>query len=152
MMDYIHLSATTPHGESCAQVGTNGYMRNAKMEARTYIEQLVRTFGQNPEGSYFSIVYCPHDFGTYLDIEFFFDDENQRQVIYMSDVESGCEKWDRISIAMLTKGEYNFANESEPFCNCSEDIASEELEDDTFYNNGPTGHGDECLSDADTGL
>jgi hypothetical protein len=45
MIDYIELSQTTPYGEPCAQVGIEDYMKNSRMEASTYIEQLKRTLG-----------------------------------------------------------------------------------------------------------
>ncbi len=153
MMDYIHLSATTPWSEPCAQVGSNHYMRNARMEARTYINQLIRTLGGNPIGSNFSMVHCPHDFGTYLDIKFFYDDEDQKHVIYMSQVESGCEKWDDISLALLEEGGYELEKDSEQLNNQhTEDFPDDELEEYSTYDSGPTGHGDECLSDADPEL
>jgi len=94
MLDYIFLSQTTPCDEPCAQVGSEDYMQRARMEARVYMDQLKRTFGNNPEGSFFKVVRCPHDFGTYLDIRFYYDDEDQAHVKYMLQVESGCNKWD----------------------------------------------------------
>jgi hypothetical protein len=94
MLNYIYLSQTTPSDESCAQVGYDDYMRNARIEASVYRDQLKRTFGINPGGSFFRIVRCPHDFGTYLDLRFYYDDEDQVHVKYMMTVESGCEEWD----------------------------------------------------------
>jgi hypothetical protein len=80
MLNYIFLSQTTPCDEPCAQVGSDDYMQRARMEARVYMDQLKRTFGNNPEGSFFKVVRCLHDFGTYLDIRFYYDDEDQTQV------------------------------------------------------------------------
>ncbi|MBX2968319.1 MAG: hypothetical protein KF803_03025 [Cyclobacteriaceae bacterium] len=94
MLDYIYLSQTTPHDESCAQVGSEDYMQRSRIEARVYMDQLKRTFGMNPHGSFFKIVRCPHDFGTYLDIRFYYDDEDQTHVTYMMNIETGCDKWD----------------------------------------------------------
>jgi hypothetical protein len=150
MMDYIHLSATTPHGESCAQVGNDHYMQNAKLEAHAYINQLRRTLGENPVGSRFAITKCPHDFGTYLDIKFFYDDEDQRHVIYMSQVEMGCEKWDEIASSELSKDGYALEN-SDSISN-EEEISDETWEEYSTHDNGPTGHGDDCFSDVDPGL
>jgi hypothetical protein len=76
-------------------------MTNARIEARVYMDQLTRTFGQNPKGSFFKIVRCPHDFGTYLDIRFYYDDEDQLHVSYMSDVETGCASWDIKALELL---------------------------------------------------
>ncbi len=94
MIDYIELSQTTPGDEPCAQVGSENYLVNSKIEALAYVEQLHRMLGKNPPGSFFKIVKCPHDFGTYLDIRFYYDDEDQHHIRYMIDVENGCEKWD----------------------------------------------------------
>lgn len=107
MQAYIHLSQTTPCNEACAQVGSEDYMTNARTEARVYLDQLTRTFGKNPEGSFFKVVRCQHDFGTYLDIRFYFDDEDQRHVLFMSNVESGCECWDDQSLLDLQSHGYS---------------------------------------------
>lgn len=106
MLDYIHLSQTTPCNEPCAQVGEENYMTNARIEAHVYLDQLRRTFGENPHGSFFKMVRCPHDFGTYLDIRFYYDDEDQRHVRYMSNVESGCETWDPEALLKLQRENY----------------------------------------------
>jgi hypothetical protein len=107
MTDYIHLSATSPWGEPCAQLGTEDYQKDSRIEARTYIRQLQRVFGGNPDGTRFVLVKCPHDFGSYLDIKFFYDDEDQRHVLYMIDIETGCEKWDEESRKELDEHGYN---------------------------------------------
>ena len=150
MTDYIYLSATTPCDESCAQVGVDDYMKNSKMEAHAYIKQLIRTFGVNPEGTKFVLAYCPHDFGTYIDIKFFYDDEDQRHVAYMSQVESGCEKWDDDALNELKANGYHLDNESEG--TDEEEPSGEPWEESLTTDNGPTGHGDVCMSDADPGL
>lgn len=94
MTDYIELVTTTPVDEPCAQVGMEDYMNQARLEARTYIAQLQRVYGAPPVGAHFKIIRCPHDFGTYLDIRFYYDDEDQRHVAYMDHIEQGCERWD----------------------------------------------------------
>ncbi len=94
MIDYIELVTTTPVDEPCAQVGMEDYINQARLEARTYIAQLQRVYGAPPVGSHFKIIRCPHDFGTCLDIRFYYDDEDQRHVAYMDNIEQGCERWD----------------------------------------------------------
>lgn len=106
MIDYIELVTTTPVSEPCAQVGMEDYLNRARLEARTYINQLQRVYGAPPTGSHFKIIRCPHDFGTYLDIRFYYDDEDQRHVAYMDTIEQGCERWDAIAIANLTNQGY----------------------------------------------
>jgi len=147
MTDYIHLSGTTPYDESCAQVGSEDYMKNARMEARAYIRQLTRTFGVNPEGTRFALAHNPHDFGTYIDIRFFYDDEDQIHVSYMVLVESGCAEWDAAALIELGANGYHLEDED-----AKEEESGEQWEECYTYDNGPTGHGDVCMSDADPGL
>lgn len=106
MIDYIELVTTTPLSELCAQVGEEGYLIRARLEARTYMEQLQRVYGTPPEGAHFKIIRCPHDFGIYLDIRFYYDDEDQRHVVYMDKLEQGCERWDAMALAALEKQGY----------------------------------------------
>ena len=106
MLDYIHLSQTTPCDEPCAQLGSEDYMKNARLEARVYIGQLKRAFGSNPQGSFFKMAGCPHDFGLYLDIRFYYDDENQSHVKYAVDIELGCDKWDTKALQELAENNY----------------------------------------------
>jgi len=67
---------------------TKDYMKMARLEAHAYIRQITRVLGTNPEGTTFLLANCPHDFGTYIDIKFFYDDENEKHVDYMNSVES----------------------------------------------------------------
>lgn len=106
MTDYIELVTTTPVDEPCAQVGMEDYINQARLEARTYISQLQRVYGAPPAGSHFKIIRCPHDFGIYLDIRFYYDNEDQRHVAYMDNIEQGCERWDTDAIRELNKSNY----------------------------------------------
>lgn len=106
MKDYIHLAGTTPNAEKCAQLGDSEYLRDARMEAHAYIKQLHRLFGANPMGTRFAITKCPHELGSYLDIRFYFDDEDQGHVAYMDRVERGCDYWDEIVRAELNQAGY----------------------------------------------
>lgn len=111
MRDYIYLMSTTPWSEPCAQVGDENYMENSRLEARAYIAQLKRTFGENPPCTDFSIVKCTHDFGPYLDMRFYYDNEEQRHVEYMNTVECGCEKWDDTALAELKSAGYDISRQ-----------------------------------------
>jgi hypothetical protein len=145
MKDYISLS-TTPGMEDCAPLGDGGYMKNARLEAHAYQRQLQRTYGMNPVGTKFRIKRCPHDFGTYLDLEFHYDDENQRHVAYMAVIDEGCLHWDERAIEELKQRGYSHlprgAARKRPTSRSSE-------EDGYTTDNGPTGDGDVCYSDAD---
>ena len=150
MTDYIHLSGTTPYNESCAQVGSDDYTKNARMEAHAYISQLTRTFGVNPEGTRFALAHNPHDFGMYIDIRFFYDDEDASHLAYMALVESRCANWDDTALGGLKANGYHLESEDEE---TDEEETSGELWEESYTNdNGPTGHGDVCMSDADPGL
>lgn len=59
MEDFIYLLTITPHDECCAQFGDIDYMNNARVEARAYINQLLRVYGENPPGTRFEIAQCP---------------------------------------------------------------------------------------------
>src|SRR5690606_15922874 len=106
MLDYMELSQTTPCDERCAQIGSENYMKRSRVEAKAYIDQLQRKFGAAPVGSFFKLVHCRHDFGTYLDIRYYYDDEDQRHVAYMCEIDRGCDKWDDIALKQLEESGY----------------------------------------------
>jgi hypothetical protein len=134
MIDYIELPST-PACEKCIGVNEENALALARIEARTYISQLKRAYGMNPEGTTFKIHRSRHDFGDYLDIRFFFDCDNLKHDEYAMIVEDGCDYWDHEAIKELRALGYKLPED---------DI----MESD----NGPTGHGDICYSDADPGL
>lgn len=65
--DYLTLGPT-PGEENCAGVGCTNYAFKARKECTAYLEQLIRQFGQAPEGTNFRIKNHPHDFGTYMEV------------------------------------------------------------------------------------
>lgn len=149
MTDYIHLSGTTPYDERCAQVGSDNYMKLARMEAHAYIRQLTRSFGANPAGTKLLLAHNPHDFGTYIDIRFFYDDEDESHLAYMALVERGCAEWDTTGLAELNAYGYRLETDCEE---TEAEHSAASCEDTYLLDNGPTGHGDVCMSDADPGL
>src|SRR5436190_21898951 len=70
MREFVDLGVTTPYLEDCAQVGSReyDYYERARREARAYIAQLRRVFGDEPDGARFSVKSHEHDFGTYLTV------------------------------------------------------------------------------------
>lgn len=88
MRDYLSLGPT-PSGEDCAQVGSDNYTARARRECKVFKEQLIRTFGEPPFGTGFRIKSNPHDFGSYLDVEVYYEDESDEATEYALDVESG---------------------------------------------------------------
>jgi hypothetical protein len=106
IQETFSLSTTTPHEEKCASVGDDNYSLNARLEARAYINQLVRAYGEPPEGSRFKITNNPHDFGCYKDIDYIYSDENEAHIDYLCKIEEGCQQWDQEAIKELCEGKY----------------------------------------------
>jgi len=101
MRDKLSLSPT-PVGEDCAQLGEEGYRTKAKRECKAWIGQLRREFGEPPPGTSFRVALNPHDFGTYLDVEIAFDDEDEESVEYAYRVEGNLpEFWDEVALSEL---------------------------------------------------
>lgn len=87
-MDQFELSQTTPHEEPCAQVGSHNYSSDSRIEARAFINQLIRENGTPPDGVRFKITSNPHDFGSYLDVAIQFDDSNEECAKYAYNIEA----------------------------------------------------------------
>ena len=97
MLESLSLSPT-PVGEECAQLGDLNYSSRARKECRAFINQIIREFGEPPAGAGFRISQNPHDFGTYLDVEIRFSDEDEEAATYAYDIESNLpEFWDEES-------------------------------------------------------
>lgn len=111
MENFIYLMCTAPFEERCAQLNDEHYRSNAKIESRVYIAQLLRAHGDNPVGTFFQNTWCDHDFGQYLDIRFYYDDEVEQHIFYMNQVESGVEKWDDIAVKQLLQEGYTLPPE-----------------------------------------
>lgn len=73
-MDYLTLGST-PSDESCAQVGSPNYTRDALSECRRFRDLLARAFPP-PPGARFGVKSFPHDFGTYHEVVVLVDDQD----------------------------------------------------------------------------
>jgi hypothetical protein len=94
MRDSLHIGSA-PYGEDCAQVGADDYRARARAECRAFLAQLVRIFGQPPEGCELIIKSNPHDFGSYLSVDAVFDGDSDDAVSFAYRCESeGPESWD----------------------------------------------------------
>ncbi len=100
--DYIDIGPT-PAAEDCQQIGAKDYdERLARLECRTFIDQIRRTNGQEPAGARLIVKTNAHDFGSYLEVICKFDDENETAMHYAYSLESGSpEQWDDIARATL---------------------------------------------------
>lgn len=107
MLDRFELAQTAPHEEPCAQVGSPNYMKNARIEARAFINQIIRENGAPPDGVSFKITNNPHDFGTYLDVALVFSDDDEEGANYVYSVESKTpDNWDEEAKKELAENGY----------------------------------------------
>jgi len=102
-MDHIELG-TTPYAESCEQMGPNYDPKRARIEAKAFINQLIRVHGQPPNGAFFRITSNPHDFGSYLAVVIQFNDADEKATDYAFKLENqGPENWDAEAKSELDK-------------------------------------------------
>lgn len=105
MIDKFYLGPT-PGGEDCAQVGDADYRMIATKEMNAYIGQLQRMFPDFADHGLFRIAWQNHDFGTYGDVVFVFDDEEDGAVDYAINVENNVpEFWDDDALLYLKGGQ-----------------------------------------------
>ena len=94
---------STPHGENCAQVGSDNYMNLATIEMDTYIRLMERLF---PEASSrninFKKKWFDHDFGSYGEVCMFWDSENEEANNYVYEIDKNLpENWDKVATEEL---------------------------------------------------
>jgi hypothetical protein len=106
--DFVTIGAT-PAEESCQQSGTDHYNPvKARRECNIYARQLVRQFGEPPEGARIAVKSFPHDFGSYLEVVCYFDDAYPDSVDYAFRLEGESpENWDQESLEALAMAEVN---------------------------------------------
>ena len=64
--------------EDVAQIGTPDYYQRAIRECNAYRRQLMREFGQPPDGSKLMVKSNPHDFGDYYTVQLaIYEDQDQ---------------------------------------------------------------------------
>ena len=102
MRDCLHIGSSPPM-ESCAQLGSPDYRREARRECNVYIRQLRRALGDEPDGARLAIKENPHDFGTYLDVVCWYDPDIKAAVDYAFKCESESPmEWDDQAKVELT--------------------------------------------------
>lgn len=92
--DYMSIGSA-PASEPCVQISDDTSLNVA--ECRIYLEQLVRSFGNPPDGCYFFLLKNYHDFGIYYEAAICFDPEKEAAVEYAFKVENGLDRWDEIA-------------------------------------------------------
>lgn len=102
---------STPHGEDCAQVGSDDYAQKTRIELKAFYNQLKRMFPNIPNGARYIKTNNPHDFGTYHEIAIKFQEDDEEAANYAYNVENNTpEYWDEQAKAELTQaGYYNNA-------------------------------------------
>lgn len=94
MRDYLNIGSS-PHGEDCAQVGSDDYNPRMRAETTAFVHQLQRMFGAPPYGAAFRVKGFPHDFGSYYEVVVAFDDAVEDSVKFAYQVENNTpESWD----------------------------------------------------------
>ena len=107
MRDFIDLGGTTPPEESCAQVGSReyDYYDRARREAKALIGQLRRLLGEEPDNARLSVKSHPHDFGSYLTVVCYYDDQDPVSSAYASRCDNeGPREWDEQARRELSPG------------------------------------------------
>lgn len=103
MRDYISIGSV-PFEEDCIQVGKDNYHEMSRIECRVFIDQLTRIFGKGTENNKIRAKSFPHDFGSYLEVVVFFDDEDQDSLEYAFKVEGEFPaKWDEEALKQLNE-------------------------------------------------
>lgn len=85
--DYIDIGSS-PAEEDCASVGEEDYTRKARTECARFIELIRKTLGPEPEGAHLAVKSNPHDFGSYLEVVCYFQDDDEEARKYAFRCES----------------------------------------------------------------
>ena len=94
MRSYVELGPV-PANENCAQVGAIDYYDVARKECWRYVELLRKKFGEEPEGARLAVKSFPHDFGSYLEVICYFDEEKEESEKYAYNMENNLpEYWE----------------------------------------------------------
>ena len=102
MKEYMSLGSS-PCGEDCAQVGSPNYSTVALYEMEIYKKQLNRNFPEaESKGCRFKIKWNSHDFGTYGEVNVYWNTDNEVADEYVYEIEKNLpEYWDDESIKEL---------------------------------------------------
>ena len=112
MRNSLSISGT-PTGEDCVQVSSHeDYMPAMRAECNRYLDMLRKRF-PNCDRVNISIHRNPHDFGTYLDIEISWDDNDniaEQQAYFIENNEP--EKWTDAEVLTFVAEETDEENEN----------------------------------------
>lgn len=96
MRETLELGSS-PCGEDCAQLGSDGFRERARKECGAYKRQLERVIAGMgkpvPEDFYLTVKGFQHDFGTYYEVAAVFESEEGAELAYALESEIP-EHWD----------------------------------------------------------
>lgn len=104
--DYLEIGPT-PDDESCVQAPYNTQHDRdlARLECDEFITDIIDTLGQPPEDAHLATRSFPHDFGSYLTVVCYYDDESQAAIDYAFKCESQAPiNWSERAKQSLAKG------------------------------------------------
>ena len=95
MRDYMELGSA-PCNEDCVSVTRDGdYLPAMRQECLRFIDLIRKKLGPEPEGARLTVQSNPHDFGTYLEVVCYYDDQDEEARRYAYRCESDAPKtWD----------------------------------------------------------
>jgi hypothetical protein len=83
-----------PADEQCEQLGPNYDGMRARKECHTFIQQIRRELGEEPEGAHLRIKGQSHDYGTYVEVVCAFECDDPVAAEYAFKCETTATKWD----------------------------------------------------------
>jgi hypothetical protein len=107
-MERLNLSPT-PIAEDCAQVGSDNYYQQSKIETTVFKQQLYRMLEAEFDEVKVTLLTVghPHDFGTYKDVEISYNENDEASCDQAFWLESNLpEYWDEEAKQMLKELNY----------------------------------------------
>lgn len=98
--------APTPYNEDCLQAGSKRSW--CILECSTYIEQLIRKYGECPDNCEFFIMENYHEAGIYYEAAIFYKNENEVAQNYALQLERGDSLWDNVSLEKLSMSSHPY--------------------------------------------
>ena len=93
-MRYYIPIGPVPAEEECIQVREENYQERSRKECNRFIERIRQVLGSEPEGAKLAIKSFPHDFGNYLEVVCWYDENYPNSIKYAYCCESNAPiKW-----------------------------------------------------------
>ena len=87
MRDYVSIGSS-PSDQDCVQVGSEDYNHLARKECLRFIDVIRKKCGKEVGSARLSIMSNAHDFGSYLDVVCYYDDQDEAGAEYAYMVEA----------------------------------------------------------------